>query len=141
MRAARPGRAPAGRASRAIVGIGIDLIEVERMETEITRDAEGLRAQTFTPGEVAHCEGQPHPAAHYAACFAAKEAVLKALAVGVADGASLREVEIESGRRGCPRVILHGKARKAAARLRVHRVILSLSHTRGLAAACVVLES
>jgi holo-[acyl-carrier protein] synthase len=124
-----------------IVGIGLDLMDVTRMELELQRQDRGFLAGLFTAGEISDCEAQRHPAQHYAARFAAKEAAFKALALGPPDGASWREAEV----RGCPpgarELVLHGRLRRRADELHVKRVLLSLTHTRRLAAASVVLES
>lgn len=111
------------------------------MAKEMRRDPEGFRREIFTDREIAYCEARRYPARHYAARIAAKEAVLKALARGIVDEGSWREVEIRNGRSGRPVVVLHGRTRARAARLRVKQVHLSLSHTSALAAASVVLET
>jgi holo-[acyl-carrier protein] synthase len=125
----------------AIVGIGIDVLEVGRVEKELRCDGPGFTRQVFSPEEIAECERRRDPAPHYAARFAAKEAVFKALATGVMDGASWREVEVRSTGEDRPRVVLHGRMRRRAERLRVARVFLALCPTRSLATASVVLES
>ena len=104
------------------------------------RDPEFLH-QLFTPGEIAYCGSQRHPAQHYAARVAAKEAVFKALNLNGRDGASWREVEVRPEPGGGRRVVLHGRIKRLAERRGVRRVLVSLSHTRALAAASILLES
>ena len=124
-----------------IIGVGHDVFEVARMEDKLRREGESLKEALFTTGEVAYCEGKRYPARHFAARFAAKEAVFKALGVDPAKGQRWREVEIRNEATGQPRVLLHGDARGLARDRRVGAVLLSLSHTGELAAATVVLES
>lgn len=122
-----------------ILGIGTDLLDVSRMEQELSKGRTGLKDEVFTPSEIAYCEGKQFPARHFAARFAAKEALLKALsAPGVTP--RLRDVEVERSETGAPRLVLHGELRTAAWRLGVRKILVSLSHTAGLATASVVLE-
>lgn len=123
-----------------ILGIGTDLLDVSRMEEELRSGGAGFREAVFTPGESAYCGAKRYPARHFAARFAAKEALLKALP-GAGPAPPLREIEVQSDPEGRPSLVLHGRARERAARLGVARIFLSLSHTGGVAAAQVVLES
>jgi len=124
-----------------IVGVGIDVLEVSRLERELRRDGPGFVEQVFCSGETAYCEAKRRPARHYAARFAAKEAVFKALALQFGDASVWREVEIQSRPDGSGQVVLHGRLRQLAEHRGVRRVWLSMTHTRGLAAAGVILES
>jgi len=124
-----------------IVGLGHDVFEVARMEAELRTKGASLTDELFTPDEVAYCEGKRYPARHFAARFAAKEAVFKALGADPAKGHSWREVEIRNEATGQPHVLLHGDTRGLARGRRVDTVLLSLTHTAELAAATVVLES
>ncbi len=122
-----------------ILGIGIDLIEVARIERQLAADGAGFRDAVFTPVEIAYCERKHFPAQHYAARFAAKEAVFKALAVTAADGVAWREAAV-AGEGGPPRLELTGRLARLAAARGVRRAHLTLSHTRELAVASVILE-
>lgn len=122
-----------------VVGIGVDLFEVARMTRELRGRDPGLREELFTPAEIACCEAARDPMRHYAARFAAKEAVFKALSPPPGGGASWRDVEVR-GHARAREVVLHGSMRARAEALGVRRVRLSLSRRRGLAMASVVLE-
>jgi len=106
--------------------IGIDVIEIERVERALERRPR-LRGRLFTPGELAYADARARPGRHLAARFAAKEAVIKALG-GPALAPS--QIEIESG--GPPTVQLHGRAAELAAG---REISVSLTHSRETAAA------
>jgi holo-[acyl-carrier protein] synthase len=125
-----------------IVGIGIDVVEVERIARALSRPQTGerFRSRVFTPGEIAYCERRRSAALSYAARFAAKEATMKALGRGFGGGIGWKEIEVERDA-GPPRIRLHGKARDLAARRGIQRLHLSLSHTDALALAWVIAEA
>jgi holo-[acyl-carrier protein] synthase len=112
-------------------GVGIDLIEIERVERALARRP-GLAARLFTDAERAYAASRARPGQHLAARFAAKEAVLKALALPVLRP---REIEVAAGEHGAPRVTLHGLTAREAAGA---EVALSLTHTRTTAGAVAV---
>lgn len=123
-----------------VLGIGIDLCTVARMQKELDAPGRGFLEAVFTAAEIAHGEGRPHPAEHFAARFAAKEATLKALAGGEARGSFWLDVEIVNAGGGAVHLVLHGRLRDIAADLGVHRLNVSLSHDRKLATATVIAE-
>lgn len=114
-----------------MTGLGIDLIEVARIERALERRPR-LAERIFTPGELAYARARGRPGRHLAARFAAKEAAVKALGAGAFD---LREIEVLSG--GPPRLRLHGRA-AAAAGERGLELQVSLTHSREAAAAVVI---
>jgi holo-[acyl-carrier protein] synthase len=116
----------------AIPGIGIDLIEVERIEGALERRPR-LADRLFTPAELDYAAGRARPAMHLAARFAAKEAALKALGLG---GMRMGQVEVVGGGDGPPSLRLTGDAAAVAEREGVELAV-SISHTRELAAAAV----
>jgi holo-[acyl-carrier protein] synthase len=122
-----------------IVGVGIDLCQVSRMRSALSRHAGRFAARIFTADERAYCEDRADPAQHYAARFAAKEALLKALAVP--SGLSWHEIEVQSQPGGAPRLFLRGEAARAAAARSVLRLHLSLTHSGDSAAAVVIAEA
>ena len=121
-----------------IIGIGVDIVEVARMEGVIQRQGQSLLKRCFLPGEQEYCNGQHLPARAYAARFAAKEAVAKALGTGV--GAQLEWLNVEVRRKatGEPFVVLQGLGAQTAKRLGVTELFLSLSHSEHYAVANVV---
>ncbi len=124
----------------AVTGIGIDLVEVARVRELLERHGERFKARTFTEAETTYCDACADPAMHYAARFAAKEAAAKALGTGFAQGVSWRDIEVAREDSGRPVLRLHGGAAERALALGVRACHLSLSHTRELAQAQVVLD-
>jgi holo-[acyl-carrier protein] synthase len=121
-----------------VLGIGNDLCEVERMTRELAREGGGFRDTVFTAAEIACCESAAHPAQRFAARFAAKEAVFKALAPSGVGTLAWQEIEIVTGERGEPLVRLHGATERLAGERGVDTVRVSLAHTPGVAAAFAV---
>ncbi|MEO9224712.1 MAG: holo-ACP synthase [Acidimicrobiales bacterium] len=119
-----------------MIGIGVDLCEVPRMRTTLARTP-GVARRVFTEGERVYCERRRDPTERYAARFAAKEAVMKAMGVGL--GAfGFHDVEVVKARSGAPSVRLSGKAQALAASLGVREWRLTLTHTATLAEAIAV---
>jgi holo-[acyl-carrier protein] synthase len=119
------------------MGVGIDIIEIERMKRALARFP-GLMERLFTAGEIAYCKGRSCPAASFAARFAAKEAVRKACSRALPEAVlEWRGIEVlpEKGR---PEIRLAGKAAALAARAGIARLEVSLSHSREYACAMVV---
>jgi holo-[acyl-carrier protein] synthase len=123
-----------------ILGVGVDVVETARVERASGRHGGRFVARVFTEAEAAYCRGMKRAAEHLAARFAAKEAAAKALGTGFGRGFGLRDIEVERDASGRPALRLHRGARALAERLGVGRVHVSLSHSRDLAAAVVVLE-
>jgi holo-[acyl-carrier protein] synthase len=117
------------------VYVGLDLMEFARIRRAIDRYP-SFTSRCFTPAERSYCDGRPNPAQHYAARFAGKEAVGKALGFGVATRFAWQEVEIIG--RPKPRVVLSGRLAARADRLGVDAVDLSMTHSKELAAAVAV---
>lgn len=121
-----------------IFGIGVDVVDVDRIEDAISRHGVRFLERTFTEGEREYCEGLALPGPSYAARFAAKEAVSKAFGTGIGGDAGLREIEVVREESGRPRILLSGQAAEFAARHGISEVLVSLSHTRHSAVAQVV---
>jgi holo-[acyl-carrier protein] synthase len=123
-----------------IHGIGIDMIEVERVAARIGKE-QGFRELVFSPGEIAYCAAKAHPAEHYAARFAAKEAFFKALGTGWTAGTAFNEIEVLPDALGAPVVTLLGATRHASQTQGLSRIWVSLTHLGTIAAAVVVVEA
>lgn len=118
---------------------GIDLVETARVARAIERQGEAFLRRVFTPAEQAYCGGLAQSAASYAARWAAKEAVAKALGTGIGEAASLVEIEVTRDEAGQPGILLHGSAAATAAAKGVKEVRVSLTHTEHYAAAFAVI--
>ena len=121
-------------------GIGSDIVEIERIARALRAHPERFRVRVFSDGERAYCDGRPHPPQHFAARFAAKEACMKALGTGRAQGVRWTDVEVTRDPSGRPELRLHGRAAQRASELGITRCHLSLSHDGDRALAFVVLE-
>ena len=124
-----------------IAGIGVDLCEVERIEAAIARYGERFLTRLYTPAERAYCESKPSRMERFAGRFAAKEAAMKAIGTGWSRGVAWRDFEVSRLGSGQPVIVFHGAAKAIAARLGVTRALVSITHTRSLAMAEVVLEA
>ena len=122
----------------ALAGIGVDMLEIARMEKALARRP-SFATRVFTPVERKYCERMARPAQHYAARFAAREAVLKALGTGFSEGIGFKDVSVTNDEWGKPIAVLSGRAAEVAAERGVQEVALSLSHTRDVAVANAVL--
>jgi len=116
------------------LSVGVDIIEIERIEGVLRRHGQRFLQRVYTPAEQAYCRGR---VPELAARFAAKEAVSKALGTGLR-GIAWREMEILGDERGKPLVRLHGRAKARAEELGLSAFALSLSHSRDYAVALVV---
>jgi len=124
-----------------IVGIGLDIIETERLGRALSRHGGRFEARVYTSAEVAACACRADREQALAARFAAKEACLKALGTGWAEGLGFRQIEVRSGEGGKPEIHLTDAAATRAKDLGVRSIHVSLTHQPGVAAAMVVLES
>ncbi len=117
--------------------VGTDLIEIQRIRRALDRYP-SFRERCFTEAERAYCDSRPNPAQHYAARFAGKEAIGKAIGFGVARAFAWREVEIAG--RPKPSVTLSGRVKAWADRAGAGAIDLSMSHSRELATAVAVAD-
>jgi holo-[acyl-carrier protein] synthase len=124
-----------------VIGIGVDVVEIDRVERMMQTYGERVLVKVFTATEVKYCSARAGAARHFAVRLAAKEAAFKALS-GSFDARAIgwKELEVENGEHGAPKLLFHGRARARAAELGVERTHLSLTHGRETAVAMVVLE-
>ncbi len=123
-----------------IVGIGVDIVEIAKIKLAMDRRGERLKQRTFTPLEIQYCEERANKYQHYAARFAAKEAVFKAISTGWRQGVAWTDVEVCNEISGKPDLLLKGKTLEFANQLGALKYWLSLSHTDQYAVAQVILE-
>ena len=123
-----------------IVGSGIDLVEIGRVQRSIDRYGQRFLDRVYTAAEQAYCLRKRKSAESFAARFAAKEAGAKALGTGISHGVNWLEIEVTREPGGRTTLQFHGRAAEFAARLGACRAALSVTHTAELAMASVVLE-
>ena len=124
-----------------IVGLGLDIAEIDRIEAAITRHGAPFLERLFTPAEVSYCESHKNRYERYAARFAVKEAAMKALGTGWRRGVRWRDIEVTREPSGKPGLRLEGVAKEFADRLGVKRISVSITHSGNLALAQVIFES
>lgn len=123
-----------------VIGLGTDLIEIERIAHSVERFGDAFLRRVYTPGEIAYCQRKKNAAESLAARFAAKEAGAKALGTGISRGVGWQEFEVRRLPGQRPELHLSGRAAEVAEGLGIRRMSLSLAHSRGLSIAVVVAE-
>lgn len=124
-----------------IIGIGIDLIELHRIQASLKQHGARFKNRLFTSREIDYCDSKRSNAfRHYAARFAAKEATMKALGVGWQQGTSWKEIEVIRNEKGQPQIRLTGSTARTARELKSKTIRLSLTHSEAYAAAFVIIE-
>ena len=123
-----------------LIGSGVDLIEIERIADSIKRYGERFLHRVYTEQEIAYCNRKRAGAESFAARFAAKEAGAKALGTGISRGVTWSELQVRREPGGRPVLELSGRARLLAQELGVKAISLSLTHSRDLAMATVMME-
>jgi holo-[acyl-carrier protein] synthase len=124
-----------------IVGLGVDITEVDRMEAAIARRGRALLERLFTPAEIRYCEKHRNRAERFAGRFAAKEAAMKALGTGWARGVRWVDIEVVREPSGKPTLRLSGATRAIADQLGVKNIVVSITHDGNTALAQVIFES
>jgi holo-[acyl-carrier protein] synthase len=124
-----------------IVGLGLDIAEIDRIKAAIDRHGAPFLERVFTPNEVAYCERYKNKFERYAGRFAAKEAAMKALGTGWSGGVRWRDIEVVRAASGKPSLQLAGVAHEIADRLGVKSIALTITHSGNVALAEVIFES
>jgi holo-[acyl-carrier protein] synthase len=122
----------------SIESVGIDLVEVPRIKDAIKRYGDRFVSRVFTPWEIQYCNSKINPELSFAARFAVKEAVFKAVGTGFAEGVKWTSVEVVNDRRGQPEVRLGMAILK---HIGAKKIMISLSHTKDFAVASAILVS
>jgi len=123
-----------------VLAIGIDVIEIDRIERAVERLGDRFLDRIFTAAERRYCDGRGTRFVHYAGRFAAKEAAMKALGTGWAEGVAWHEVEILPSALGAPQLTLSGEAKARFDALGATRALVTISHTHAVAVAQVLFE-
>ncbi len=124
-----------------IVGLGVDIAEVDRIEAAIKRHRRRFLTRVFTPKEIAYCERHRNSAERFAGRFAAKEAAMKALGTGWRRGVRWVDIEVIREPSGKPTLKLHGASLELSRRLGVKHMAVSITHTGNMAFAQIIFES
>ncbi len=123
-----------------IVGTGIDIVNIERIESMVSRWGNFFLGRVFTEKEIARCQRRTRPSECFAIRFAAKEAFLKAIGKGLRNGIQWTDIEVENDPLGKPLFFFQRKAKEILEAQRITRAFLTLSHERPYAVAHVLLE-
>lgn len=124
----------------AVRGVGIDVVQVDRIKGSLERFGARFEARVFTDAELEYSRRHKDPLPHLAARFAAKEAAFKAIGTGLSNGIGWRDAEVVQPGGHRPRLLWHGAAAERLASLGATRSHLTLAHDAGVAVACVVIE-
>jgi holo-[acyl-carrier protein] synthase len=123
-----------------ILGTGIDIVNIERIEGMMARWGNLFLGRLFTEKEIVWCQQRTRPPECFATRFAAKEAFLKAIGSGLRNGIQWKDIEVENDFFGKPLFSFHRKAQEILGTQRIKRALLTLSHERPFAVAHVILE-
>ncbi len=123
-----------------IYGIGIDLVENDRIEKIIRKWGDRFLSRVFSLQEIAYCSRHVQAAIHYGARFAVKESFLKAIGTGLGRGVHLADIEVIHEESGKPVIKLYGQAQAYIVKAGIEKIHLSITHTKNYASAMVLLE-
>jgi holo-[acyl-carrier protein] synthase len=116
------------------MGIGIDIVEVQRIQ-QLAEEHEAFLTRVYTESEIRYCSAKKNRHQHFAARFAAKESVLKALGVGWARDVRWTDIEVVNDALGRPRINTYGEVKRLMEEKNISEILVSLSHTSGYAIA------
>jgi holo-[acyl-carrier protein] synthase len=124
-----------------IIGLGTDVLEIDRMDLAMERRGKGFERRVFTEAEAAHCKRRKNQAESFAVRFAVKEATLKAMGRGLFQGVSLKDIEVVHDRRGKPDILLSGGGKRRFEEMGGKSISVSMTHSNLVAFAVVIIES
>jgi holo-[acyl-carrier protein] synthase len=124
-----------------VIGLGTDIIEIARIAQSVDRFGDRFLQRIYTAQEIAYCRRKKSSAESFAARFAAKEAAAKALGTGISHGVGWLDLEVIRQPSGKPTLHLSGRAAQRAKQLGVANISLSLTHSKDIAMAFVIMES
>lgn len=122
-----------------VKGIGIDIIEIDRVRGVIERRGDRFLNRSYTPREIEYCNAKKDYARSFAARFAAKEAVMKALGTGWSRGVRWKDIEVTNAPSGKPQLTLYGRAREIMEELGASTAMITISHSRDYAICQVIM--
>jgi len=123
-----------------IYGIGIDILEIERLRKALSCFKAYFQKRVFHPKEIDNCENRKKTYSYYTIMFTSKEAFLKALGVGWQEGLKLTDIEIECVYPFKPRIMLHGKTKMLIEQLKIKKMLVDFAYTNNYAVSLVILE-
>ena len=123
-----------------IYGTGVDIVEVARIRKTLDNYSQHFEQKCFTQNEIEYCRSKPDPGIHFAARFAAKEAVLKCLGTGISGEIFMKNIEVAHEAGGKPILKFYGNGKEFFERLKLRAIHISLSHERGHAIAMAIAE-
>ena len=124
-----------------IHGTGVDLIEIDRIRNSLDKYLEKFEERVFTKAEIDYCRSKADPPKHFAGRFAAKEAILKSIGTGMADGIAWKDLEIVTRDSGQPELKVSGKAKALCDSKKIKTIHVSISHEKGYAIAQAIAET
>ncbi|MEA1929221.1 MAG: holo-ACP synthase [Candidatus Auribacterota bacterium] len=124
-----------------ILGIGIDIIEIQRVEKLLEKRGDSFLKRVFLPGEIEYCREKSYPAQHYAARLAVKEAVMKGFGEGWTEKIGWKDILVTRTSKGQPGVELLGKGKKLEKEKGVEKILISLSHADNYSVAQAIIIS
>lgn len=123
-----------------IIGTGVDIVEVARIRKSLEKYSPRFEEKVFTPEEILYCRSRPEPGIHFAARFAAKEAVMKCMGRGIGQQIGFKDVEVTHMKTGQPLVKMRGKGKEIFLRLKLKTIHLSISHDKNYSIAQAIAE-
>ncbi|MGV7221886.1 MAG: holo-ACP synthase [Nitrospinales bacterium] len=123
-----------------IYGVGVDIIEINRIKNSLTRFANHFEEKVFTPGEINYCRSKAEPSIHYAGRFAIKEAVMKSLGKGMGQNIGWKDIEVKNIESGQPVLQVYGKCKTLFDQLNLKKIHISISHDKSHAVGQAIAE-